>query len=174
MIEIYSKPISSNYLLEEYFPIKIHFSNYNEETLKNCIRIDYDKSNALEMLFDKNAQKEIVEINLLLTNKFEVINNIIIIPQNIDNCSISATNFCEIKADIFINIYNNGVELKNNNNPSKRSVLCDNVIFQFSEKMDINTIILTNISPELHKHIITELKYEVEQNQNYVHHREMF
>jgi len=28
--------------------------------------------------------------------------------------------------------------------------------------MDINTIILTNISPELHKHIITELKYEVE------------
>jgi len=133
MIEIYSKPISSNYLLEEYFPIKIHFSNYNEETLKNCIRIDYDKSNALEMLLDKNAQKEIVEINLLFTNKFEVFNNNII-PQNIDNCSISATNFCKIKAGIFINIYNNGVELKFNNNPSKRSVLCGNVIFQFSEK----------------------------------------
>ena len=165
MIKIYSKPTSSNYLLEKYFPIKIHFGNYNEETLKNYIRVDYDKSNALEMLFDKNAQKEIVEINLLLTNKFEVINNNIILPQNMDNGSISATNSYKIKADIFkVNIYNNGVELKFNNNPSKRSVLCGDVIFQFSEKLDINTIILTNISPELHRHIITELKYEVKQN----------
>jgi len=87
------------------------------------------------MLLDKNAQKEIVEINLLLTNKFEVINSNIIIPQNIDNCSISATNSYKIKADIFkVNIYNNGVELKFDNNPSKRSVLCGNVIFHFSEK----------------------------------------
>lgn len=106
MIKIYSKPTSSNYLLEEYFPIKIHFGNYNEETLKNYIRVDYDKSNALEMPFDKNAQKEIVEINLLLTNKFEVINNNIILPQNMDNGSISATNSYKIKADIFkVNIY---------------------------------------------------------------------
>jgi len=36
--------------------------------------------------------------------------------------------------------------------------------FSIFRKMDIKTIILTNISPELHKHIITELKYEVEQN----------
>jgi len=61
MIKINKTTTHSTYLLEEYFPIKIHFGNYNVESHKTYIRIDYDDFNALEMLFNKNTPKDIAE-----------------------------------------------------------------------------------------------------------------
>lgn len=159
MIKINKTATTSSYLLEEYFPIKINFGNYNEESHKTYLRIDYDDSNALEILFNKNKQKEISELNLLLASNFDVFNYDLIIPQITDNYSISLSKSEKNIANIFnVEIYNNCIKLAFENKTITSSVLCGNVIFSFDEEMKIISIILTNINSDVHDHIIKELE----------------
>jgi len=162
MIKICNNKTTSSYLLEEYFPIKVQFDKYDLESHKNTIRIDYDDSNALELLFNKNSTKEIVELNLLVSNNFEIINSALIIPNNISCFSISATKSEKFVVSNFkIKIYNNAAELLFENEEIQHSVLCGDVIFNFSYEMKILSIILTNINNEFYNHIILELNQNI-------------
>lgn len=162
MITINDNKITSKYLTEEYFPIKVQFSNYELESIKNYVRFDYDDSNALELSFNKNKPYNIVELNLLTTNRFNVIDeNYTINIEVVEGTILSKVPEKYCAKEFAINVYNNIVEIKLSYEAIDKSIKCGAVIFNFTTTMDLVSIVLTEISSNVKQHIVTELEYSI-------------
>ena len=138
-----NKTVFSEFIQEDYFPVIIEFSN--EELNNLFIEFNYQDSDMFELSVNPNTF-EIKRFSLTLCNHYAI-----------KDASMKITDYEEGALSFEVLVYNDGVEIRTSAEPASRHLKSGQLLFALTDKGELASVLITDLTPDNLNHIKTEL-----------------
>ena len=149
-----NKTVFSEFIQEDYFPVIIEFSN--EELNNLFIEFNYQDSDMFELSVNPNTF-EIKRFSLTLCNHYAIKDASMKIPDY-EEGALSFIGPTTTECSLFeVVVYNDGVEIRTSAEPASRHLKSGQLLFALTDKGELASVLITDLTPDNLNHIKTEL-----------------